>query len=71
MSDGRRALLAVLQKTKAVHVAARLRVRPSTVSRWATGESVPSAVHAAKLQQIYGIGPFRAGSRANTAPRRA
>lgn len=59
VSDGRRALLAVLQRTKAAHVAARLRVRPSTVTRWASGQANPTPAHAAKLVEIYGIGPFR------------
>ena len=52
---GRRALLSVLQKTRVIYVAARCRVSPSTVSRWASGERIPSTCHREVLASVYGI----------------
>lgn len=43
------------ERTTGVVVAARLRVRPSTVTRWATGSCTPSAPHARKLEEIYAV----------------
>lgn len=43
MTRGRRALLAVLQIIRGREVAARVRVSPGTVSRWAAGLCRPSA----------------------------
>lgn len=54
-TDSRRALLAILQRTQAQYVAARCRVAPCTVSRWASGEIVPSQRARALLFQNYGI----------------
>lgn len=43
MTPGRRALLALLQRMPAREVALRAHVDPSNVSRWASGEWLPSA----------------------------
>jgi len=55
MTRSRHVLIVVLQRTSGVTVAARLRVRPSTVTRWVNGECVPNAIHAKKLEMIYGV----------------
>lgn len=55
MTEGRRALLAVLQRTTAVYVAARCGVSPSRVSRWASGQGRPSARARARLRDNYRI----------------
>lgn len=55
MTEGRRALLAVLQRTTAAFVAARCGVTPSRISRWASGDGRPSAKARARLLHIYGI----------------
>lgn len=55
MTQGRRALLSVLQRTTAQFVAARCRVAPSRVSEWASGKSRPSAVSRSLLRAAYGI----------------
>ncbi len=55
MIDGRRALLFVLQRTKARFVAARVRVSPSCVSEWAAGRKRPSSRARELLEANYGI----------------
>jgi transcriptional regulator with XRE-family HTH domain len=55
MTDGRRALLAVLQRTSAVYVAARCGVTPSRVSRWASGQGRPSPKARARLLHNYNV----------------
>ena len=42
MTEGRRLLLALLQRTTARRVAARCSVSASTVSRWAAGATLPN-----------------------------
>lgn len=42
MSEGRRQLLAILQRTLAIYVAARCRVTKSAVSKWASGRTQPA-----------------------------
>lgn len=53
--SGRRLLLAVLQRTRGIYVAARCRVHPSRVSRWVSGEDVPSPKARELLFANYGI----------------
>lgn len=55
MTAGRRALLAVLQRTTTIYVAARCGVTPSRVTRWASGDGRPSARARARLRDNYGI----------------
>ena len=55
MTHGRRALLAVLQRTKAIHVAARCGVAKSRVSEWASGRTRPSLRARVRLESNYGI----------------
>ncbi len=57
VSRGRRSLLAVLQRTTALEVAARCGVTQPTVSRWASGEKNPSAAARLRLAAAYGITP--------------
>jgi hypothetical protein len=57
MNDGRRALLAVLQCTKAIYVAARCRVTLSAVYNWTAGRCTPNAWARAALFASYGIPP--------------
>jgi hypothetical protein len=52
---GRLLLLAVLQRTTGVAVAARLRVSKVTVCQWANGDRMPSPHHRAELERNYGI----------------
>lgn len=52
---GRRLLLAVLQRTKARTVAARVDVSAGAVSRWASGRGVPSPPARARLEAAFGI----------------
>lgn len=54
---GRRALLAVLQRTTLEYVAARCGVSRRTVGRWASGIRTPDPVRRAALQRNYGIAP--------------
>jgi transcriptional regulator with XRE-family HTH domain len=55
IARGRRLLIAVLQMTPAVEVAARCGVHKSNVSRWLAGYQTPCDVARARLQSIYGI----------------
>ena len=55
MNPGRRALLAVLQRTAGVEVAARCGVAKSRVSSWASGASLPSPRARLALERNYGI----------------
>lgn len=55
MTEGRRALLAVLQRTRALEVAARCRVAPSRVSEWASGRCRPSERARRVLLDVYHI----------------
>lgn len=57
ITRGRRALLAVLQRTASDEVGARVRVAGRTVRHWAEGERNPSDEHRAKLATLYGIPP--------------
>lgn len=52
---GRRLLLAVLQRTTATELAARCGVHRSQVSRWASGEKIPSKRVQLALEALYGI----------------
>lgn len=54
-SDGARQLVSVLQRTTRVYIAARVGVHPSEVSRWTSGERIPTARHRAALHANYGI----------------
>jgi transcriptional regulator with XRE-family HTH domain len=53
--NGRRALLALLQRTQGRYVAGRCRVSRTTVSRWASGSQRPSAAARAALERNYEI----------------
>lgn len=55
-SEGRLALLAVLQRTTGREVAARCRVSPSCVSEWASGRCVPSPRAREALERHSGYG---------------
>jgi transcriptional regulator with XRE-family HTH domain len=55
ITRGQRLLLAVLQRTTASEVAARVGVGQPAVSRWASGLKTPSAPRREKLEQLYGI----------------
>lgn len=55
MTRGRIALLALLQVTTARRVAERCGVHPAQVSRWASGQTVPSEVARMVLESSYGI----------------
>lgn len=55
MTRGRIALLALLQLTTACRVAARCGVHKAQVSRWASGQTLPSEVARAVLESSYGI----------------
>lgn len=55
MTRGRKALLAILQRTTAKEVAARVKVFPSTVSRWASGHSRPWVSGEVGLEAQYDI----------------
>lgn len=55
MSEGRRSLLALLQRMSAREVAARCQVAPSTVSRWASGEMTPCPRARSLLSEHCGI----------------
>lgn len=52
---GRRALLRVLQLTKASEVATRTGASKGSVSRWASGERLPSDLYADRLETLYGV----------------
>lgn len=54
-SRGRRHLVHVLQFTTAREVARRCRVHPSQVTRWASGETRPSAAAREALDRVYGV----------------
>lgn len=66
-SQGRRLLLAVLQRTSAREVAARCRVAHSCVSEWSSGDAAPSQRPRLSLAEIYGI-PRDAWERLPSAP---
>lgn len=55
MTYGQRVLLAVLQRTHLVDVAARCDVAPSRVSEWMSGIYRPSPRSRARLLANYGI----------------
>jgi transcriptional regulator with XRE-family HTH domain len=55
MTEGRRQLIAVLQRTQARYVAARCRVTPSAVSLWVAGIRRPSERSKIQLAVNYGI----------------
>lgn len=55
MTEGRRALLRILLRTRAAYIAARLRVTPRTVYRWAEGYRRPSERSKKLLEVNYGI----------------
>lgn len=57
LTAGRRALLAVLQRTSARNVAARCGVTPQAVSQWASGRSRPTGPRLTALWVNYGISP--------------
>jgi transcriptional regulator with XRE-family HTH domain len=57
VTRGRRALLAVLQRTTARELARRVHRAPSTVSEWAAGIKTPSPRARAELHACYGILP--------------
>lgn len=59
MTEGRRLLLSLLARprTKVCYVAARCRVRPSTVYNWMAGRFVPCTKCRKLLHMNYGIPP--------------
>jgi transcriptional regulator with XRE-family HTH domain len=57
MTRGRRALLRILERTRAYHVAARCRISEATVSRWRSGEKSPGPKARLALRDNYGIDP--------------
>lgn len=57
MTRGRDALLAILNRTKRVFVAARVRVTPRAVGHWATGLRKPSPKAKRLLAVNYRIRP--------------
>lgn len=62
LTQGRRLLRAVLQRTTAIAVAARCRVSQPTVTLWALGERNPNDGHRRKLEELYGIPPAAWGA---------
>lgn len=71
MTRGRRLLLAVLQRTAAVEVAARVGVSKQAVSWWASGIKNPSAAARLKLLHLYRIPPPAWGASPGRASRRS
>lgn len=57
MTEGRRLLLLVLQRTTGRDVAARCRVTPCRVSAWISGRTKPSPAARAALERNYEIPP--------------
>jgi transcriptional regulator with XRE-family HTH domain len=57
VTPARRSLLDVLQRTTTSAVAARCRCSKTRVSRWASGESIPSKRLQEALHTQYGIDP--------------
>jgi predicted kinase len=57
MTQGRRQLLKVLERTTARHVALRCQVAPSTVRNWLAGYNNPGPTRRLLLYQMYGIKP--------------
>ena len=57
MTEGHKALLAVLSKTRVEFVAARCRVGRSAVYNWTSGRRRPSRAARAELERSYGIPP--------------
>lgn len=55
MSESRKMLVRVLQRTNAEFVADRCGVHKSQVSRWASGETAPLPEHRKILEDNYGI----------------
>ena len=55
MTEGRRLLIALLQRTKARAVAARCSVQPPAVSKWASGYQRPAPRARRELESNYGI----------------
>lgn len=55
ITRGRRCLLAVLQRTSELEVAARVGVGQPAVSKWASGLRTPGDPARQKLEQLYGI----------------
>jgi transcriptional regulator with XRE-family HTH domain len=55
MTRGRRSLIAVLQRTSAVYVAARCGVTKQAVSAWQQGFAKPSAAARSMLEANYRI----------------
>ena len=54
-SSGRTSLRRVLSRLSGAEVAARCRVYRSSVSRWASGETLPSAEHQRILAEHCGV----------------
>lgn len=54
-SKARRYLVHVVGRTSAREIARRMRVHPSAVSRWLSGETVPDEKRQKALFQTYGI----------------
>lgn len=69
MSRGRRLLIALLQLTAGVNVAARCRVHKQRVSEWAAGHRAPSYRVREVLETNYGI-PRESWSQLYIPPRR-
>jgi transcriptional regulator with XRE-family HTH domain len=69
MTTGRRALVALLQRTSGRFVAARIRVTASTVSRWASGQRTPSVAARRALFVTYGI-PLHSWAERAPSPKR-
>jgi len=65
MSEGRRQLLAALQILTATEIALRCGVTHSSVSRWASGQTVPSQkAQAALAEHVWTVvGPWKTGRR--------
>jgi transcriptional regulator with XRE-family HTH domain len=57
MTEGRRLLLLALARTSIRYMAARCRVKPSTVYNWRSGQSIPSRRARLLLRDNYGIPP--------------
>jgi transcriptional regulator with XRE-family HTH domain len=57
----RRSLIALLQRTSELEVAARCGVKQPRVSNWVSGLTTPSAESRERLWSIYGISPDRWG----------
>lgn len=54
-TDGRKALNALLQKTKQAEVAAKIGTNQQSVSRWAVGSGRPDLILRAALELHFGI----------------